>query len=179
MNNRGQKLPNTVYYGETATPRFAPIWIAVSDRGVWAASYGISAAEFKAEAASRGNVDFVYDPEKVQRALQQIEEYLAGKRKRFEVNIDWRGMTHFQIAVRKAVMAVPYGGKASYGEIAAAVGKPQAPRAVGGVQASNPISFIIPCHRIIAADGTLGGYGGPAGLKIKRWLLDLEAGKIS
>ncbi|MGH2582225.1 MAG: methylated-DNA--[protein]-cysteine S-methyltransferase [Anaerolineales bacterium] len=170
-------LPKTLFYGETATPRFAPIWVAVTDRGVWAASYGISAAEFKAEAARRGSVQCVYDPQKVRSVLKQMEQYLAGKRTRFEVKVDWRGMTDFQVVVRKAVMAVPYGKTASYGEIAAAVGKPQAPRAVGGVQASNPISFIIPCHRIIAADGSLGGYGGPAGLKIKRWLLDMEAGK--
>ena len=83
-------------------------------------------------------------------------------------------MTVFQIAVRQAVMALPYGETASYGEIAARVGNPRAARAVGAVQASNPISFVIPCHRVLGADGSLHGYGGFGGLKTKAWLLELE-----
>jgi O-6-methylguanine DNA methyltransferase len=84
-------------------------------------------------------------------------------------------MTDFQIAVRKAVMALPYGSTASYGDIAAAVGNPRAARAMGGVQARNPISFVIPCHRVIGSDGSLHGYGGFGGVETKAWLLDLEA----
>jgi methylated-DNA-[protein]-cysteine S-methyltransferase len=131
--------------------------------------------EFVAEAGRRGPAKFVYDAERVAPILEQLAEFLGGKRQRFEVKVDWSGMTPFQIAVRKAVMAVPYGKTASYGDIAAAVGKPLAPRAVGGVQATNPISFIIPCHRIIGADGSLAGYGGFGGIKTKAWLLELEA----
>ena len=104
--------------------------------------------EVGVEASRRGPAQMIYAPDKAATVLAQIEEFLAGRRRRFDLQVDWRGMTDFQIAVRKAVMAVPYGKTASYGEIAAAVGKPQAPRAVGGVQASNPISFIIPCHQI-------------------------------
>src|SRR3972149_6006785 len=173
---KNQRQPSTVvFYAESAFSHLAPLWAAVSERGLWAASYGIAEEEFRAQILDRGRAVPVYAPEKVRNALWQMEEFLAGNRKRFDLKVDGRGMTPFQIAVRKAVMAVPYGQTASYGDIAAAVGKPLAPRAVGGVQASNPIAFIIPCHRIIAADGGLGGYGGAEGLKIKAWLLALES----
>lgn len=164
----------TVYYAESASSRLAPLWAAITARGLWAASYGIDEEEFRAQILDRGRAVPVYAPEKVSSVLKQMEEFLARKRKRFDIKVDWRGMTPFQIAVRKAVMAVPYGKTASYGEIAAAVGKPQAQRAVGGVQATNPISFVIPCHRIIGSDGSLHGYGGFGGLKTKAWLLELE-----
>ncbi len=171
-----KKVP-TVYYGESPFSKLAPLWAAVTTRGIWSASYGIDEEEFRAQILERGRVIPIYDAKKAAPVLKQMEEFLAGKRKAFDVKVDWRGMTSFQIAVRKAVMSVPYGKTASYGEIAAAVGKPQAPRAVGGVQATNPISFVIPCHRIIGSDGSLHGYGGFGGLKTKAWLLELEAKK--
>lgn len=175
MSGKVVKSLPAVYYGESAASRLAPLWAAVSARGVWAGAYGMDEVEFRAEILRRGQAALIYDTAKVAGVLRQMEEFLAGKRKRFEVKVDWSGMTPFQVAVRKAVMAVPYGRTASYGEIAAEVGKPQAPRAVGGVQATNPISFIIPCHRIIGSDGSLAGYGGFGGLKTKAWLLELEA----
>jgi O-6-methylguanine DNA methyltransferase len=167
----------TVFYAESAVSRLAPLWASVTDRGLWSASYGIDEEEFRAQILDRGRAVPIYAPEKVAVALKQMQEFLAGKRQRFDLKVDWRGMTPFQIAVRKAVMAVPYGKTASYGEIAAEVGKPQAPRAVGGVQATNPISFVIPCHRIVGSDGSLHGYGGFGGLKTKAWLLELEQKK--
>ncbi|MEX2144320.1 MAG: methylated-DNA--[protein]-cysteine S-methyltransferase [Anaerolineales bacterium] len=117
----------------------------------------------------------MYAPGKIAALLKQLSEFARGRRTRFEVQVDWRGMTPFQVAVRKAVMAVPFGETASYGDIAATVGKPRAARAVGSVQAGNPIAFIIPCHRIIASDGGLGGYGGPDGLRLKARLLAMES----
>ncbi|MEX2161050.1 MAG: methylated-DNA--[protein]-cysteine S-methyltransferase [Anaerolineales bacterium] len=164
-----------VFYGARPHKRFGLIWAAVSRRGLWSASFGIDELEFQAHIQDRGRAHMVRDEAKVAPVLKQIAEFFAGKRKRFTLKVDWSGMTPFQVAVRKAVMAVPYGRTASYGEIAAAVGRPLAPRAVGGVQASNPIAIVIPCHRIIAADGGLGGYGGPEGLKLKAWLLEMEA----
>lgn len=174
MRQKSHTLP-TVYYGERATSRLAPLWAAASERGLWSASYGFDEPEFRAHILERGPVAMVYDPKRVSAILDQMVEFLKGKRTRFELKVDWGGMTPFQIAVRKAVMAVPYGKTASYGEIAATVGKPQASRAVGGVQATNPISFVIPCHRIIGSDGSLAGYGGFGGLETKKWLLELEA----
>jgi methylated-DNA-[protein]-cysteine S-methyltransferase len=167
----------TVYYGARPSSPLGALWAAASPRGAWAISYGIDEARFCEHILARGEARLVYAPGKVTAILTQLSEFLRGKRRRFDVRVDWRHMTPFQVAVRKAVMAVPYGETASYGDIAAAVGKPLAPRAVGGVQASNPLSFIIPCHRIIAADGGLGGYGGPEGLKVKAWLLQMESNR--
>lgn len=166
----------TVYYADSTPGPLGPLWAAASEQGVWSASYGIDESEFRERILERSLTRMVYDEVRLSNVLAQFNEFLAGKRKRFDLEVDWRGMTPFQLAVRKAVMAVPYGQTASYGDIAARVGAPRAARAVGGVQASNPISFLIPCHRIIGADGSLHGYGGYGGLETKAWLLGLEAG---
>jgi O-6-methylguanine DNA methyltransferase len=179
--NRKKSLKSslpTAFYGHSKPGPLGPVWVALTERGLWALTYGKDEVDFRQDALDRGRAALIHDPKKVAAALKQVDEFLKGKRRKFDLKVDFSGMTPFQIAVRKAVMAVPYGRTSSYGDIAAEVGKPQAPRAVGGVQASNPISFIIPCHRIVAADGSLGGYGGYGGLETKRWLLELEARHI-
>jgi methylated-DNA-[protein]-cysteine S-methyltransferase len=105
-------------------------------------------------------------------ARKQLDEYFAGRRTRFEVPLAPRG-TPFRQAVWKHLLRIPYGETTTYGAIAQAVGKPAAARAVGGANHHNPISIIIPCHRVIGADGAMTGYGGE--LHRKRALLDLEA----
>lgn len=106
-------------------------------------------------------------------AAEQLTEYFAGERREFTVAIDWRG-TPFQRAVWEAVRGIPYGETRTYGEVAAALGRPHAARAVGGANGANPLAPIVPCHRLIGGDGALRGYG--AGLPTKRWLLALERG---
>lgn len=103
----------------------------------------------------------------------QLEEYFAGERHEFDLPLAPQG-TEFQMAVWTALRDIPYGTTASYGDIAAAVGRPKAVRAVGGANNANPISIIVPCHRVIGADGNLTGYGG--GLGTKEALLALESG---
>jgi O-6-methylguanine DNA methyltransferase len=103
--------------------------------------------------------------------LRELEEYFAGRRKEFSFPIDLRG-TDFQIACWRALLAIPYGETRTYADIARAVGKPQAFRAVGMANNRNPVAIVVPCHRVIASDGTLCGYGG--GLDVKRRLLELE-----
>jgi methylated-DNA-[protein]-cysteine S-methyltransferase len=102
---------------------------------------------------------------------KQIREYFEGRRRVFELGLDLRG-TDFQKKVWTEVSRVPYGQAVSYGEIAHLIGKPRAVRAVGAANGANPIPIVIPCHRIIGADGSLTRYGG--GLKNKRWLLAHE-----
>jgi methylated-DNA-[protein]-cysteine S-methyltransferase len=102
---------------------------------------------------------------------RQIHEYFEGRRRIFDLSFDLRG-TEFQTKVWTVVARIPYGQTVSYGEIAHLIGKPKAVRAVGAANGANPISIIIPCHRVIGADGSLTGYGG--GLKNKRWLLAHE-----
>jgi O-6-methylguanine DNA methyltransferase len=105
-------------------------------------------------------------------AVQQILEYLGGKRSAFELPLDLRG-TPFQLRVWEALLAIPYGETRSYGDVARALGLPlRAARAVGTANGANPCAIVVPCHRVVAAGGKLGGYGG--GLPLKRRLLALE-----
>jgi methylated-DNA-[protein]-cysteine S-methyltransferase len=104
-------------------------------------------------------------------AAQQLSEYFAGKRKDFSLPLSLHG-TPFQLADWEALRTIPYGETRSYRQIAEQIGNPKACRAVGMANHRNPIAIVIPCHRVIASDGSLGGYGyGP---KVKRFLLELE-----
>jgi methylated-DNA-[protein]-cysteine S-methyltransferase len=103
----------------------------------------------------------------------QLEEYFAGHRRTLDLPLHLSG-TAFQQRVWTALLDIPYGETTSYGKIAAAIGAPTASRAVGLANGQNPIPIIVPCHRVIGANGALTGYGG--GLDAKRWLLALEAG---
>lgn len=104
-------------------------------------------------------------------ARRQLEEYFAGIRAGFSLPLAPQG-TDFQKAVWRQLEAIPYGETRTYGQIAAALGKPKASRAVGGANHNNPIAIVIPCHRVIGADGSLTGYAG--GLDLKEKLLHLE-----
>lgn len=104
---------------------------------------------------------------------EQLEEYFAGRRRSFDLSLAPVG-TPFQRRVWDALREIPYGETVSYGEIARRIGRPGAARAVGLANGRNPISVIVPCHRVIGAGGGLTGYGG--GLERKRLLLELEAG---
>jgi len=105
---------------------------------------------------------------------RQLHAYFAGELRDFDLELAPQG-TPFQLQVWEALRQIPYGATASYGEIAQAVGMPNAARAVGGANNRNPIAIVVPCHRVIGAGGSLTGYGG--GLDRKRHLLDLEAGR--
>ncbi|MCL4425379.1 MAG: methylated-DNA--[protein]-cysteine S-methyltransferase [Firmicutes bacterium] len=107
-----------------------------------------------------------------ERVIRQLEEYFAGRRREFELPLDLSAGTPFQQAVWDALQAIPYGQTLSYRELAIAVGRPGGPRAVGQALGANPVPIVVPCHRVIAADGSLGGFGG--GLPLKARLLRLE-----
>ncbi len=104
-------------------------------------------------------------------AARQIDEYFAGNRREFDLPLRMPG-TEFQRRVWQMLNEIPYGRTWSYGELAKYVGNPNASRAVGLANGRNPISILVPCHRVIGADGSLTGYGG--GLERKRWLLAHE-----
>jgi O-6-methylguanine DNA methyltransferase len=101
----------------------------------------------------------------------ELDEYFTGQRREFSFALDLRG-TDFQVACWRALLAIPYGETRTYAHIARAVGRPKGFRAVGMANNRNPVAIVVPCHRVIASDGTLCGYGG--GLDIKRKLLELE-----
>lgn len=107
----------------------------------------------------------------VRQAEAQLREYFAGRRRVFDLPLDLRG-TAFQLAVWRELEAIEFGGTRSYRDIAAAVGRPKGFQAIGQANTRNPIPIVIPCHRVINADASLGGYGG--GIERKKILLELE-----
>ena len=121
--------------------------------------------------AAKMRADSTRDDRRLRPVVEQLEEYFAGTRTTFDLSLVPPG-TAFQKKVWAALVRIPFGDTATYGEIARAVGRPDASRAVGGANHRNPIAIIIPCHRVIGADGSMTGYGG--GLPRKRILLDLE-----
>ncbi|MFH2055471.1 MAG: methylated-DNA--[protein]-cysteine S-methyltransferase [bacterium] len=114
------------------------------------------------------------DHEHLRKLRAQLTEYFEGNRREFELPLDLKG-TAFEMQVWQELLRIPCGKTRSYGEMAELLGKPGAARAVGRANGSNYVSIIVPCHRVIEANGKLRGYGG--GLERKRYLLDLEAGK--
>ena len=113
-------------------------------------------------------------PREMNEVTEQLKEYFAGERTWFDLKLAPEG-TEFQRQVWKALRRIPYGKTISYGELADRIGNPKAVRAVGGANGKNPIPIVIPCHRVIGADGSLTGFGG--GLETKVALLSLETGR--
>ena len=109
------------------------------------------------------------------KAATQIQEYLAGKRQAFELALAPEG-SDFQLDVWRELVEIPYGTTRTYGQVAEALGKPTAFRAVGGAANRNPILLAIPCHRVVGADGSLVGFA--SGVHVKRYLIDLEASSL-
>ncbi len=103
---------------------------------------------------------------------RELDEYISGRRRRFEAPVDWHELTGFRRKVLQATAALPYGESASYKEVAAAAGSPRAARAAGNALGSNPLAIVIPCHRVLHTGGGLGGYTG--GLERKQLLLQIE-----
>jgi methylated-DNA-[protein]-cysteine S-methyltransferase len=167
-----------VYIGKLDSTPLGPIWAAVSGRGLVAvhiSSTGDSLAHF---VEKLGFAEIHMDPQHTASALGQISEYLEGKRQTFDIPIDWSVMTPFQQQALRATFAIPYGQVTSYGDLARQLGAPRAARAVGRAQATNPMPLVIPCHRVIGADGGLHGYGAGDGLETKAWLLRLEGASL-
>ncbi len=103
---------------------------------------------------------------------RELDEYFAGRRRSFDIGLDWSLITPFARRVLRMTAAIPYGGSLSYAEVAAEAGSPRGARAAGNALGANPIPIVIPCHRVLHSGGGIGGYGG--GLDRKRYLLELE-----
>jgi methylated-DNA-[protein]-cysteine S-methyltransferase len=114
-------------------------------------------------------------PARLDRAASQLDEYFAGRRRRFELPLDLQLARGFRLQVLELLPAIAYGTTESYASVAAAAGRPAAVRAAAGACSHNPLPLVIPCHRVVRSDGSLGGYlGGP---EVKRTLLELEASR--
>ena len=123
---------------------------------------------------ARPESGWLKSPREMNEVTEQLKEYFAGERTWFDLKLAPEG-TEFQRQVWKALRRIPYGKTISYGELADRIGNPKAVRAVGGANGKNPIPIVIPCHRVIGADGSLTGFGG--GLETKVALLSLETGR--
>lgn len=112
------------------------------------------------------------DDEQLRPVSVQLDEYFAGDRRDFDLDLDWRLVRGFTRAALEAIREIPYGETASYGEVAVRAGSPGASRAAGTACATTPFSIVVPAHRVVRADGSLGHYGGHA--EVKRYLLEME-----
>jgi methylated-DNA-[protein]-cysteine S-methyltransferase len=110
----------------------------------------------------------------LQQAQQQVQEYLHGSRTQFDLPLGWQQINGFQKKILQLACEIPFGEVRTYGQIAAAIAKPKASRAVGAALARNPLPILIPCHRVVAASGHLTGYLGEKGIHTKKFLLELE-----
>ncbi|HEY1677928.1 MAG TPA: methylated-DNA--[protein]-cysteine S-methyltransferase [Candidatus Sulfotelmatobacter sp.] len=155
-----------------------PLFLAASDRGLVALEFDRrlpgqqtirpNPRDLRAESKS---LLFQDSAGQMRDYVRELKEYFAGTRREFSFPLDLSG-TEFQLACWNALLAIPYGETRTYGDIARAVNRPTGFRAVGMANNRNPIAIVVPCHRVIASDGKLCGYGG--GLDIKRRLLELE-----
>lgn len=145
--------------------------LAFSDVGLVALAVGSPDAAAERLARDHGVICDA-DPSRTDEVSGQFDEYFAGQRRVFDFDLDWR-LTHgFARDALRAVCQIPYGETASYGEVAAVAGRPRAARAVGTACRTTPFSLVVPVHRVVRADGSLGEYGGNE--EAKRYLIELE-----
>lgn len=154
-----------------------PLWVAVGPKGVLAIHYGAEPSHLELARIVRVYGPGVLpDPRRADPVARELDQYFEGKRRVFDVRVDLSTLTPFQRAILGATARVGYGDVATYGTVAADAGNPRASRAAGAALGSNPVPIVVPCHRVLASDGSLGGYGG--GLEAKRRLLKLERGSV-
>ena len=165
-----------VYYSAVPTP-IGRIFVAASAGGLVRVSFPRSEASFVGELRRCLGTEPIRSRARTEHIVHQLRAYFAGERRRFDVRLDLSGTSPFQRRVLMAAASVPAGEVVSYGEIARRIGQPHGSRAVGQALGRNPIPIVIPCHRVIAAGGRIGGYGG--GLAIKRKLLRLEGAEAA
>jgi methylated-DNA-[protein]-cysteine S-methyltransferase len=169
----------TIYIGNTGNTSLGKLWLAVSENGLVAVEFNMDRDEFIRYIQTRFKRPVKFAPRRVAEAAGQLCEYLAGKRREFTFPINWSVLTPFQRSALRATYAIPFGETRTYGELANQIGHPRAARAVGRAEATNPMPLIIPCHRVVGADGKLHGYGGGEGLPTKEWLLKLEGAVLA
>ena len=177
MKNKPTDL-NPIYIGELNGTPLGDLRLASSDFGLVAVEWTESQPEFDAFLARLAR-PVVPNERRIKPYAKELAEYLNGKRQAFTIPIDWTIFRPFQREALQAVFRIPYGETRTYSEIAAQINRPHAYRAVGQANATNPMPLVIPCHRVIGADGKLHGYGGGEGLPTKEWLLRLEGAFIA
>jgi O-6-methylguanine DNA methyltransferase len=147
-----------VAYGALPSP-LGTVWVAAGPGGVTAVSYAVDELRFVHGVEQRTGRAPVWTPSRLASEIGQIDEYLAGRRRHFDLAVDPSGLTALQQQVYAAVREIPFGEVRTYGQVAESVGRPRAWRAVGSAMATSPAAFVIPCHRVVHAGGVRGPYG--------------------
>jgi methylated-DNA-[protein]-cysteine S-methyltransferase len=161
-----------VTYAPVESP-FGELLLAATSRGLVRVAFPEEDVDSVLERiAGRLSPRIVEAPSRFERARRELEEYFGGRRRRFDLALDWSLIGSFATKVLRVTSEIPYGNVLSYGEVAADAGSPRGSRAAGNALGANPIPIVIPCHRVLRSGGVLGGYGG--GPERKRWLLELE-----
>jgi methylated-DNA-[protein]-cysteine S-methyltransferase len=173
-----KKRMDTIWTGILNESPLGPISYAVSELGLTHVEFGAPVGFRAIEAVQEGKSP-VSQPDLLAEISRQLAAYFAGQLQIFDVPVDWGVLSAFQQRALKAALNIPYGQVKSYTRLADDIGQPKASRAVGGAMAGNPMPIIIPCHRVVAADGRLTGYSGFGGLATKAWLLRLEGHQVS
>ena len=163
-----------VYYDVAANTPIGPVFVAVSERGLIAVRFGIDERAFIEAIQRQTGAVPERAPQKAGRVARQMAEYLAGRREAFDMPVDLSAITDFQRQVLLAACQIPRGQVVTYADLAQRIGKPKAARAVGQALSRNPVPIVVPCHRVLAADGSLRGYLGSAVTATKERLLRLE-----
>jgi O-6-methylguanine DNA methyltransferase len=161
-----------IWYTAIDAPIGTRLHLAASAAGLCWVDFDDDERAVAARIARYFGAEPVQDTERLAEAADALRGYFAGTVRAFDLPLDLRG-TPFQRDVWSALCEIPYGETRSYRDVAARIGRPTAVRAVAAANARNPVAIVVPCHRVIGADGSLRGYGG--GLPIKRALLDLES----
>ncbi|MBI3159235.1 MAG: methylated-DNA--[protein]-cysteine S-methyltransferase [Chloroflexi bacterium] len=168
------ELPPRAYYDNVPNTLIGDVWVAASDQGLVLIDFDISETALLAVLTKGQRYRPVRDARRVDPYRLAVSEYLMGRRQRLDLPVDLRSLSPFQRSVLLAAREVPRGQVTTYADIAQRIGKPRAFRAVGQALRNNPVPIVIPCHRIVNSDGTLGGYGGVLGSQRKLDLLKLE-----
>lgn len=167
-------------YSTTVESPCGPLFCAVDEAGAVARiefGRGRNEAVWSRELAAAAGAEVVEDPARTAELRRQLGEYFAGARRDFDLAVAPVAGSSFQRTVWAELARIPYGETRSYGEVARAIGRPKSSRAVGAANGANPIPIVVPCHRVIGADGSLTGFGG--GLAAKTLLLELEGAALS
>ena len=166
----------TLYWSSTPSPRGTCVVMATEAGVCWTGTPGTPPEEGFAWLQRKLTVKKVAESEEIaplQQAMDELRRYFAGVPLQFSCPLDLHG-TPFQVAVWQEMFRIPYGETTTYGDLAKAIGRPAAARAVGAASGANPVAIIVPCHRVVGSNGSLVGYGG--GLPTKKWLLAMEKG---
>jgi len=163
-----------VWYDRVDRTAIGPVYAAVGPRGLVAVNMGVAEQVFLDDVRKQLGAEPVRSPARAGAAARQIGDYVAGRRAAFDVPVDLSHVSAFQRQVLLAASAIPRGQVRTYGELAQAIGRPGAARAVGQALGRNPVPIVVPCHRVLASDGSLRGYSGGGGVATKAQLLRLE-----